>query len=52
MTTTQEIAAVPQLDALLPMPDPPERTPEAMSGFNHLSITGNSHFLAMHLAMV
>ena len=49
MTTTQEIAAVPQLDALLPMPDPPERTPEEMSGFNHLSITGNSHFLAMHL---
>ena len=49
MTTLQEIAAAPRLDALLPMPDPPERTPEDMSGFNHLSITGGSHFLAMHL---
>ena len=49
MTTMQEIAAVPRLDSLLPMPDPPERTPEEMSGFNHLTITGGAHCLAMHL---
>ena len=49
MTTIQDIAAVSQPDALLPMPDPPERTPEELSSFNHLSITGSSHFLAMHL---
>lgn len=48
MTTIQDIAAVSQPDALLPMPNPPERTPEELSGFNHLSITGSAHFLAMH----
>ena len=34
---------------LPPLPDPPERTPEEKNTFNHLAITGNTHFLVHHL---
>ena len=34
---------------LLPLPDPPERTPEEMTNFNHMSITGSAHHLMQHL---
>ena len=29
----------------LPLPDPPERTPEEMTNFNHMNLTGNTHHL-------
>ena len=32
----------------LPLPDPPERTPDEMTNFNHISITGNAHHLMQH----
>ena len=32
------------------LPDPPERQPdEKMTSFDQLSITGNAHYLALHL---
>ena len=30
-------------------PDPPERRPEDMTTFNHLAVTGNARYLAIHL---
>ena len=32
-----------------PRPDPPEREPDDMTNFNHLTITGNAHLPAEHL---
>ena len=32
----------------LPLPDPPERTPEEMTNFNHMNLTGNTHHLVHH----
>ena len=34
---------------LQPLPDPPERTPEDMTNFNQMAITGNAHHLLQHL---
>ena len=34
---------------LPPLPDPPERTPENMTNFNQMTITGNAHHLLQHL---
>ena len=34
---------------LPPLPDPPERTPEDMTNFNQITITGNAHHLLQHL---
>lgn len=34
---------------LPPLPDPPERTPEEMTNFNHMNLTGNTHHLVHHL---
>ena len=31
-------------------PDPPERKPDDMTSFNHLTITGNSYLLAERLS--
>ena len=33
----------------LPLPDPPDRTPEEMTNFNHMNLTGNTHHLVHHL---
>ena len=43
--TTKESA----LHTHLPFPDPPERRPEDMSTFNHLTINGNVYLLAKYL---
>ena len=32
----------------LPLPDPPERTPEEMTNFNHMNLTDNTHHLVHH----
>lgn len=48
MTTTQPVVTVLQAHPLLPMPDPPERRPEEMSGFNHLSLTGSTYLLTKY----
>ena len=34
---------------LPPLPDPPDRTPEEMTNFNHMNLTGNTHHLVHHL---
>ena len=50
MTTANPAAAAhPKQHGYIRFPDPPERTPE-MTTFNHLSLTGNVHFLTHHLA--
>ncbi len=35
--------------ARIRFPDPPERRPEDMTTFNHLAVTGNARYLAIHL---
>ena len=34
---------------LLPLPDPPEREPDDMTSFDHLTLSGSVHHLAHHL---
>ncbi len=48
MTTMQPVVAAPQVNPLLPMPDPPARRLEEMSGFNHLSLTGSTYLLTKY----
>ena len=48
MTTAHPAANPPKQQGYIRFPDPPERTPE-MTTFNHLSLTGNVHFLMHHL---
>ena len=48
MTIPQPVAAAPQVQPLLPMPDPPERRPEERSGFNHLNLTGSTYLLTKY----
>ncbi len=48
MTTTQSVVTAPQINSLLPMPDPPERRPEEISGFNHLGLTGSTYLLTKY----
>ena len=51
MTTPQPVVAAPQVHPLLPllpMPDPPARRPEEMSGFNHLNLTGSTYLLTKY----
>ena len=35
--------------AFLPLPDPPEREPEDMTSFDHLTLSGSVHHLVQHL---
>ena len=35
--------------AFLPLPDPPEREPEDMTSFDHLTLSGSAHHLVQHL---
>ena len=35
--------------ASLPLPDPPEREPEDMTSFDHLTLSGSVHHLVQHL---
>ena len=48
MTTANPAATQSKQHGYIRFPDPPERTPE-MTTFNHLSLTGNVHFLMHHL---
>ena len=43
------VATMPRAESYFVFPDPPERTPDDMTTFDHLTINGNAHHLAMHL---
>ncbi len=50
MTTPDTtIARTPQVQGALAFPDPPEDPDDKMTSFDHLTITGSAHYLAMHL---
>ena len=42
-------AKTPQPQSQFEMPDPPEREPDDMTSFNHLSVTGRVYLLTQHL---
>ena len=48
MTTPNSGATKTQSKARIVFPDPPERTPEEMTSFDHLAMTGNVYHLAQH----
>ena len=48
MTTPNSGATKAQSKARIVFPDPPERPPEEMTSFDHLTMTGNAHYLALH----
>ena len=43
------VAVMPFAEDYFVFPDPPERTPDEMTTFDHLTINGNAHHLALHL---
>ena len=54
MTTINPVVKTPAIKTQRPptrirFPDPPERRPEDMTTFNHLAVTGNARYLAIHL---
>ena len=54
MTTINPVVKTPVVKTQRPptrirFPDPPERRPEDMTTFNHLAVTGNARYLAIHL---
>ena len=49
MTTANTTAAAPPSPGHFEFPDPPEREPDDMTSFDHLSTTGNVHHLIQHL---
>ena len=40
MTTAKPVVTTPKFQRHFAMPDPPEREPDDMTSFNHLSVTG------------
>ena len=48
MTTAKPTATSPQSPDGFRFEDPPERQPDAMTSFNHLTITGSAHYLLEH----
>ena len=48
MTTAKPTATSPQSPDEFRFPDPPERQPDDMTSFNHLTITGSAHYLLEH----
>ena len=49
-TNGNGIAVMPRVESYFVFPDPPERNPdEKMTTFDHLTINGNAHHLALHL---
>ena len=48
MTTAKPNAATTRAPSGFRFPDPPEREPDDMTSFNHLTITGNAHYLLEH----
>ena len=51
MTTSDTTAKNPQPRRRFRMPDPPEREPDDMTSFDHLSANGNAYLLKQHLVM-
>ena len=49
MTTTDTHTRTTQAPGRFRLPDPPERHPDDMTSFDHLTITGAAHYLAAHL---
>ena len=49
MTTTDTHTRTTQAQGRFRLPDPPERHPDDMTTFDHLTITGAAHYLAVHL---
>ena len=49
MTTANTTAAAPQSPGHFQFPYPPERQPEDMTSFKHLTANGNAHHLLQHL---
>ena len=49
MTARNPQAAKREHTPSLPLPDPPEREPEDMTSFDHLTINGSAHYLLLHL---
>ena len=50
MTTPDTtFAGMPQVRETFVFPDPPEDPDDKMTSFDHLTITGSAHYLAMHL---
>ena len=49
MTTTDTHTRTTQAQGRFRLPDPPERHPDDMTSFDHLTITGTAYLLAAHL---
>ena len=49
MTTPDTTARTTPVRSSIRFPDPPEREPDDMASFDHLSSTGNVRYLALHL---
>ena len=45
------VSQVGQADDFFVFPDPPEHPEDKMTSFDHLTINGNAHYLALHLGM-
>ncbi len=48
MTIPKTVSETPEPEIHFEMPDPPEREPDDMTSFDHLSATGNAHYLIHH----
>ena len=48
-STNSQALVMPSGRKVSRLPDMPEKTPDDMTSFNHLSINGNSHYLRRHL---
>ncbi len=49
MSTPDTFAKTPKVQGRYRLPDPPERPEDKMTSFDHLTINGNAHYLALHL---
>ena len=49
MTARHSQAAKPESEPRFVLPDPPEREPEDMTSFDHLTLSGSVHHLVQHL---
>ncbi len=49
MSTPDTFARTPKVQGRFRLPDPPECPEDKMTSFDHLTINGNAHYLALHL---
>ena len=49
MSTPDTFASKPRVRGRFRLPDPPECPEDKMTSFDHLTINGNAHYLALHL---